>query len=231
MISLAPLPRSPALSLPPLGAMPFAEVSAHYREISWAAAEKIHQAETNLVIIERAAPDFPLSIAELLEKEEDAELTFHRGQDPRLVPALLDAQFDLRAADGAAFYADLQFTAERFLELTRARTIGVRLEKIANDNCRLFHIDHVPLRLISTYCGPATEWLRNEDVRRSGLGKGSDELVKVAGARVQRFQPGWIGILKGERYLGNRGRAIVHRSPSIAGSGKARLLLRMDVLA
>lgn len=227
MISLAP---SPLLTLPPLGAMPLTEVAAHYREISWAAAEKIHQAETNLVILERELPAFPHSIAELLARGQDAELTYERGQDPRLVPALLDDTLDLQADDGALFYEDLQRIAENFLALTRARTICVRLEKIANDNCRLFHIDHVPVRLISTYCGPGTEWLRNEDVRRAGLGKGSDELVKQPGAVIQRFRPGWIGLLKGERYQGNRGGAIVHRSPSIAGTGTSRLLLRMDVL-
>jgi len=224
------LQAAPLVTLPPLGTMPFEPASAHYREVSWAAAEKIHRAETNLVVIERAPPAYPLSIAELLAKGEDAELTFERGQDPRLVPALLDAELDLKAADSGAFYADLERVAMNFMKLAKAHTIGVRLEKIANDNCRLFHIDHVPLRLISTYRGPGTEWLRNEDVKRSGLAKGSDELVKKPGAMIQRLEPGWIGILKGERYPGNRGKAIVHRSPSIAGTGTARLLLRIDVL-
>jgi hypothetical protein len=222
---------SAALTLPPLGSMAFAPVSAHCREISWDAAEKIHHPGTNLVIIERARPDYPESIRELLGTAADAELTLHRGLDTRLVHETIRAKLGLAAPDAAAFYADVQRTAERFLALAKARTIAVRLEKISNDNCRLFHVDHVTLRLISTYRGLATEWLRNEDVRRSGLGKGSDELVKKPGARVQRFEPGWIGILKGERYLGNRGRAIVHRSPSIAGKGTSRLLLRIDVVA
>ncbi|RZA07637.1 MAG: DUF1826 domain-containing protein [Proteobacteria bacterium] len=218
--------------LPPLGTMPFTAVAAHYRDIRWEAAEKIHQPETNLVVIERAAPAFPATIAELnAHPKGEAQLAFYAGNDVNLIPALLDEELNLSAADSEAFYEDIKAVAVRFMKVARSPGIGIRLERINNDNCRLFHIDHVPLRLISTYFGPGTEWLPNEHVIRHGLGKGSDALVRKGDAPIERFGLGWIGILKGERYPGNRGRALVHRSPPLPGNGKPRVLLRIDAIS
>lgn len=44
------------------------------------------------------------------------------------------------------------------------------------------------------------------------------------------MQPGHVALVKGERWLGNEGRGLIHRSPSLA-PGQRRLLLTLDWLA
>ncbi|MGZ6288190.1 MAG: DUF1826 domain-containing protein [Bdellovibrionota bacterium] len=190
---------------------------------------RIRLPETNMAILQGSAPDCPEAIFEILGAAKgSAQTFFERGMDLDLIPALLDEDLDLQASDGQLLYADIRDLAERFLGVTAATKIGVRLERVDTDNCRLFHIDHVGVRLLTTYYGKGTEWLRNEDVMRAGLGQGSDELVRREGAPIQRLDPGWIALLKGEK--GNSGRGLVHRSPPVEGSGCKRLLLRMDTL-
>jgi hypothetical protein len=47
---------------------------------------------------------------------------------------------------------------------------------------------------------------------------------------IQRLQAGEVAILKGEKWLGNEGAGLVHRSPMTA-PGERRLLLSLDWLA
>jgi hypothetical protein len=185
--------------------------------------------ETNLAILRRQIPSCSDSIIELLRHSRDsAQTAFDRGMDLELIPALLDEELDLKAEDSFSLYSDVTELARNFMELTGALRIGVRLERVETDNCRLFHVDQVEARLVCTYFGSGTEWLRNADVKRAGLGQGDNDFVMKAGARVQAMQPGWVGIMKGERK--NAGAGLVHRSPPIERAGLKRILLRIDVL-
>jgi hypothetical protein len=190
----------------------------------------VREEETNLAILKRPVPACPEAILELLEHDRDsAQTAFDRGMDVALIPALLDEELDLRSVDSLALYSDIAELARNFLDLTAALRIGVRLERVETDSCRLFHVDQVEARLISTYFGSGTEWLRNADVNRAGLGQGDNDLVRRPGARIQTMLPGWVGIMKGERK--NSGAGLVHRSPPIEAKGLKRILLRIDVLA
>ena len=42
--------------------------------------------------------------------------------------------------------------------------------------CPRFHADHLKCRLVTTYYGPATQWLPNSLVNRSKLGQGNNGL-------------------------------------------------------
>ncbi|MGE3262936.1 MAG: DUF1826 domain-containing protein [Bacteriovoracia bacterium] len=192
--------------------------------------EDFRDVETNLAVWKRRLPTCADAIDELLIHDKNAaQVAVDRGMDLELIPALLDEDLNLQAADSLALYQDIENLAGKFFELTGALRIGVRLERVESDNCRLFHVDQVKARLVSTYSGKGTEWLRNEDVNRSGLGQGDNDLVMRPGAKVQAMLPGWVGVMKGER--GNAGAGLVHRSPPIEVSGLKRILLRMDVLA
>ena len=100
--------------------------------------------------------------------------------------------------------------------------------------CPRFHVDQVPCRLITTYQGPATQWLEEDSLNRQKLGRGSNGqpdrssgLIK-ADATIQQISVGDVALLKGERWEGNEGRGIVHRSPAVA-AGQYRLLLTLDM--
>ena len=94
--------------------------------------------------------------------------------------------------------------------------------------CPRFHVDHVPLRLISTYAGVASEWLEVGGMDRRRLGEAQAE--PRDGERIQRLEAGWVALAKGEKWSGNEGAGLIHRSPT-PPPGERRLLLTLDWLA
>ena len=130
--------------------------------------------------------------------------------------------------DGCAlFRADLEWLLEAFACLTGARRIGLRLRSLDRAMCPRFHVDHVPLRLVTTYAGPASQWLEEGAMARTRLGEPTAE--PADSAPIRQMAAGDVGLFKGERWAGNPGRGIVHRSPQPA-SGERRLLLTLDWL-
>jgi hypothetical protein len=195
----------------------------------WSEMRRIRLPETNLVVLKRPVPEFSGAISEILAHSTgESQTLFERGMSLDLIPAMLDDDLDLESPDSLGLYLDIRDLAEKFLSVTSAKKIGVRLERVQTDSCRLFHVDRVGVRLLTTYFGDGTEWLKNSDVNRAGLGQGNDQLVKMDGAATQVIPAGWIGLLKGER--GNDGLGLVHRSPRVEAAKKKRVLLRMDTL-
>lgn len=106
--------------------------------------------------------------------------------------------------------------------------IRLRLDSLADDGCRFFHVDHVGLRLLCTYQGSGTHWLPDGAVTRSALGRGDNDAVLRDPRRLRTLRAGHVALLKGEEWPGNRGRGLVHRSPPADPSGAPRLLLCLD---
>ncbi len=116
-----------------------------------------------------------------------------------------------------ALIADVADLAEIFAAIVRSDAIEVRLEIVDTDSCRKFHADFVRARLITTYAGPGTEWLDDEDAARVKRGEEP--------RRIHALQAGEVGIFKG-RLASDR--PAIHRSPPIAGLGVRRLLLAIN---
>lgn len=106
--------------------------------------------------------------------------------------------------------------------------VQVRLELHDRDACRLFHVDRVTVRLLTTYAGPGTQFLAHRDVMRDGLGRGDNARVIRPGAMIQELAPGWVGLFRGERDVALRGRGVVHRSPPIRARGQRRLVFKVE---
>ena len=53
-----------------------------------------------------------------------------------------------------------------FADLTAAERLGVRLARLDEPMCPRFHVDHVGVRLLTTYCGVGAEWLPPDQVDR-----------------------------------------------------------------
>ncbi|QEY65656.1 DUF1826 domain-containing protein [Metapseudomonas lalkuanensis] len=132
---------------------------------------------------------------------------------------------DLEGHQG--FVADVAWLVRAFACLVDARRIGLRLRRLDRAMCPRFHVDHVPLRLITTYAGVGSQWLREGDMPRSGLGDPTAEPAAIVDN--QQMQAGHVALFKGEKWLGNEGRGIIHRSPQ-PESGESRLLLTLDWL-
>jgi hypothetical protein len=101
--------------------------------------------------------------------------------------------------------------------------------------CPRFHFDRIPCRLVTTYHGKATEWLPHRVVDRSKLGNGNqgqpDDKSGLFHHKndIHRLKEGDVALLKGEKWQGNEGAGLVHRSPPVL-SGEYRLLLTLDAM-
>jgi hypothetical protein len=115
-----------------------------------------------------------------------------------------------------ALVADVAELARLAAPLMQTAAVDVRLEIITGNACRKFHADYVPLRLITSYAGPGSQWLSNEDA--GALASGAD----AGRLDVRQLLAGEVALFKG-RLLTDT--PIIHRSPPIAGSGQKRLVL------
>ena len=107
-----------------------------------------------------------------------------------------------------------------FSDITRSENVDVRLQRISGDACWKFHRDNVKTRLIATYRGPTTEWVRHEYSEQA-----IHEQRDFTGP-LERLIVGDVAIFKGS--CNNRDRGVVHRSPPISGTGFTRILLCLN---
>lgn len=128
----------------------------------------------------------------------------------------------------AAFVADVVWLVEAFSELLDAQRVGLRLRVLDKAMCPRFHVDHVPVRLVSTYAGVASQWLEEGAMDRRRLGDPAAE--PGDSTRIHALQAGDVALLKGERWEGNEGAGLIHRSPQPPAGGR-RLMLTLDWLA
>ena len=161
----------------------------------------------------------PLEVAESLQIEIGADEVLR-------MPPLLSAQADLHGH--AAFVADVAWLVEAFACLLDARRVGLPLRSLASPTCPRSHVAHVWLRLISTYSGAASEWLPEAAMDRRRLGDPAAE--PEAETLIERAAAGHVLLAKGEKWVGNEGQGLIHRSPA-PPPGERRLLLTLDWLA
>ena len=132
---------------------------------------------------------------------------------------------DLEGYEG--FVADLGWLVSAFACLLGARRIGLRLRVLDKAMCPRFHVDHVPVRLITTYGGIGSQWLKEGAMDREQLGQANAEPHGMS--QIQQLKRGDVALLKGEKWHGNEGYGLIHRSPQPA-PGERRLLLTLDWL-
>jgi hypothetical protein len=109
------------------------------------------------------------------------------------------------------------------------RSFAVRLDVVANDGCRLFHVDRLLARWVCTYRGPGTEWLPDAAVDRSRMHRGNNDHV-LDWSAVRRLERGWVAALKGGLWASGCDTGLVHRSPP-ASPAQPRIVLAVDPLA
>ncbi|ABD81239.1 DUF1826 domain-containing protein [Saccharophagus degradans] len=133
-------------------------------------------------------------------------------------------QFELPANAGKQdFIDDVVLLVDMFSELFEMGNVGLRLAVLTKAMCPRFHVDNVPVRLITTYYGAATEWVDNQHTWRDERGR-----VEVSDlARIQNLQAGQVSLFKGETWIGNKGKGVVHRSP-VADTNNPRCVLTLD---
>ena len=128
---------------------------------------------------------------------------------------------------------DISFIVGMFCSLFDLKRAWVRLDAINKPMCPRFHSDKVKCRLVTTYLGPATQWLPHQLVDRTKLGHGNngqpDEKsgLFINKTDIEQLNTGDIALLKGESWDGNDGAGLVHRSPH-SKSDYRRLYMTID---
>lgn len=131
------------------------------------------------------------------------------------------------------FIDDVSQLTEMYADLFELNVVGLRLSLINETMCPRFHTDHLACRLVTTYHGQGSEWLKEENVDRSKLGSGAKGLADhVSGIYrhprdIQQLQQAEVALLKGDGWVDSQVSGIVHRSPHISKNEK-RLLLTLD---
>ncbi|MBK3464706.1 DUF1826 domain-containing protein [Pseudomonas sp. MF6776] len=194
------------------------------------ALSRILDDEINLAVWQR---HMPLHIAEfarlLLSLNEPlAESLCLELADEDAEPDLSGLASGFRDLEGyEGFIADLKWLVSAFACLLGARRIGLRLRVLDKAMCPRFHVDHVPVRLITTYAGVGSEWLKEGAMDRGQLGQVNAEPTDTT--QIQQLKSGEVALLKGEKWHGNEGFGLIHRSPQPA-PGERRLILTLDWL-
>ncbi|CAH0127618.1 DUF1826 domain-containing protein [Pseudomonas brassicacearum] len=186
---------------------------------------------TNLAVWQRQLPahisDFAAMVLAMDQSLAESRVLELPEEDTQ--PALqgLAAGFsDLQGYEG--FVADVSWLVSAFACLLGAQRVGLRLRTLDKAMCPRFHVDHVPVRLLTTYAGVGSQWLKEGVMDRRRL---AEPEAEPGDPRViQQFRCGDVGLLKGEKWHGNEGLGLIHRSPEPA-PGERRLILTLDWLA
>jgi len=129
---------------------------------------------------------------------------------------------------------DVPALARCWAELTGRRHAQATLTLVDTDECGKLHCDYIDLRILCTYDGPGT-WLAPEhaidrEAYARGRGKGAVEanagVCPDPGLLVQA-SAGDVVFLKGKSWR-DGARGAIHRSPTIQGTGRRRLVLKVD---
>lgn len=177
---------------------------------------------TQLVIWQRALPSRLHSWLDRIDASclPDTRILVRPGDlRAALQPHLDDCglpQGDLRDL----FVQDVGDLVSTFSKVTRSDLVDVRLERVSHDACWKFHRDCVEARLLTTYRGPATEWVQPIHGERA-----LREQKRFRGP-IERLGIHDVAIFKGS--CAGPGSGIVHRSPAVAGTGRTRLLLCLN---
>jgi hypothetical protein len=120
-----------------------------------------------------------------------------------------------------ALRRDALALARAYAAVTGETAVRLRVEAIADDACRRFHVDAVPLRLLCTWHGAGTEWLP--------LGGGAPTARALDPMRppvaIRRVPTGAVALLRGS---GGGQPGLIHRSPPMGARPSPRLLLCVD---
>ncbi|RMM78456.1 hypothetical protein ALQ75_03201 [Pseudomonas savastanoi pv. glycinea] len=191
---------------------------------------EILQDDVNLAVWQRQLPahieDFGallLSMGEPLA--ESMPLQVRGGEVEPDLTTLARGYSDLQGYQG--FIADVSWLVSAYACLLGAECVGLRLRVLDKAMCPRFHVDHVPVRLITTYGGVGSQWLHEDVMDRKQLGRLDAEPTNAAD--IQQINSGEVALLKGERWHGNEGFGLIHRSPQLLRNER-RLILTLDWL-
>ena len=196
----------------------------------WQVMPRIYDEGVNLSVLKRPlSPEIRTFVNQTVLTDRPLSIC-QSITGPEALPSLLPEH--LRETPGARpWLEDMMMLADAWFCLFDTTAAGVRLTTLKKAMCPRFHADRVMVRLLTTYGGPGTEWLPNDEVDRTSLGRPlvNNEDPMARSSRIGQLEEGDVGLLKGEIWPNNEGNGVVHRSPHLQ-DGERRLLLCFDMM-
>lgn len=194
----------------------------------WPSAISIRDRVRNLVILPRQPPTWISEALDALPEMALPEIEMSGNVESIGRRAALHIASELPGDLGSWLAADVRMLLGGWALVARETRCLLRLEAVGTDACSKFHTDMVRIRLLCTYRGQGSEWVPDEQVRRSRLGPlGENEDIVPNSAEIRRVPRFAVALLKGDAYDPHTP-GVVHRSPSLAAGVPPRLLLRID---
>lgn len=202
----------------------------HYKFGSTAGVlSSIYDRHTNLSVWDRSfSAEEVLSIRNVLSEEQ--HISIRTVTSVNEVGSLLNEQ-GKSLSDLPWFCDDVTMLVDMYCYLFDKQEVGIRLQRLSHAMCPRFHVDKLPCRLVTTYQGPSTEWLFNEDVTRTQVevrGQQQQRLSYSEQVNVNQLSVGDVALLKGDGWIGNEIGGIIHRSPNV--DSQPRLFLSIDAV-
>jgi len=202
-----------------------------FDKIAVSQISEIYKEDVNISIWKRKLNESLILSSEYVIKK-NPKLEFSEVIQPKDVKELLKS---LVGTDShmLPLFNDICYLAFMFCELFDQKKLWLRLDGIDHPMCPRFHTDKIKCRLVTTYVGPATQWLPQDSVDRSKLGYGNDGKPDDESGLfssvddIRQLETGHVALLKGESWQGNESKGIVHRSPH-SDSNYRRLYLTID---
>ena len=194
---------------------------------------KIHNQKINISIWQRKLHSGLIDIGQYL-LDDNSEIHFSEVVEPKHTLETLNKEFGQHKKT-LPLFKDIYNLVDLFCNLFDEKRAWVRLDSIDKPMCPRFHTDYVKCRLVTTYVGPATQWLPHELVNRSKLGHGNQGQpddksgLFLENTDIEQLNVGHVALLKGESWAGNKGAGLVHRSPHDK-NGYNRLYLTIDFM-
>jgi hypothetical protein len=129
---------------------------------------------------------------------------------------------------------DITHLSQQYTKLTGAVHPRVRLDRVEDGGCVLFHEDRMELRILCTYAGPGMQWVANADIDRAQLGLQGRTPAQANAAmvrdpnRIRSVPTGHVAAFKGALHPQNNVGALIHRSAPVSGLNEYRIRLTID---
>ncbi len=134
---------------------------------------------------------------------------------------ILEASATSQCNETTLFVSDVVEIATLFADIAETELVDIGLDVVEHDSCWKFHRDHVRLRALTTYFGPGTKYVSDDDADRAVA-----EQREFKGS-VHKIPKHTVALFKGAKDVKSRG--VVHRSPPIVGTGQTRLVLTLNL--
>lgn len=135
-------------------------------------------------------------------------------------PEFKRALSDLEEDQIELLVEDVVYLSQSIANACQKKLVRIRLESVADDGCRRFHLDNVFMRLIVTYAGAGTQW-----VPPAFAAAARDQQEDYNGP-IHSIGTGDAAIFRGKK--SGEADLIFHRSPPLKGGDSPRLVVVID---